>query len=299
MLQPPLLDRVVLSAFSGVGKYYIGTDFEGESRIVTVRAHEASAITNDGVNHVLACFVVKRAPLLVHAEQHYGIQAHEYRSVFKPNCPREVLRSDVEESGRPKVGFQRTGVAKAVTTVGNRSDVSFRNTAQFVQQRKLLVRTPGAHAQSATFHQSAMHLPGGCRSTHEELKPLLTEDDIKLFAIEKRKGDSVAFPPVNRGINPPCDGEHLRIQVDANNLPGRTLALLGHSRNDPGSARDIENAVAWPEFDVLKQRLDPRLEERADQGLLIDLGETCVRKQTRFPTGLFRGLRRAHAKIPP
>src|SRR5439155_4332738 len=169
-----LLYRVVLSAFSGVGKYYIGTDFEGESRIVRVRAHETSAITNDGVNHALACFVVKRAPLRVHAEQHYGIQAHEYRSVFEPNCPRELLRSDVVESGRPKVGFQRTGVAKAVTTVGDRSDVSFRNTAQPVQQRQLLVRTPGAHAQSATFCQSAMHLPGGWRSTHEELKPLLT-----------------------------------------------------------------------------------------------------------------------------
>src|SRR5438093_1225667 len=72
-----LLYRVVLSAFSGVGKYYIGTDFEGESRIVRVRAHETSAITNDGVNHALACFVVKRAPLRAHAEQHYGIQAHE------------------------------------------------------------------------------------------------------------------------------------------------------------------------------------------------------------------------------
>jgi hypothetical protein len=144
-----------------------------------------------------------------------------------------------------------------------------------------------------------MHLPGGCGSIWEELKPLLTEDNVKLFAIAKRKGASVAFPPVNRGSYPACDGEHLRIQVDANNRPRRPLALLGNSRNDPGTARDIENAVASRESNVLKQRPDPRLEERADQGLLIDFGETCLREQTLFPAGLFRGPRRTHAKASP
>jgi hypothetical protein len=144
-----------------------------------------------------------------------------------------------------------------------------------------------------------MHLPGACGSIREELKSLLTENNVKVFAIAKRKGASVAFPPVNRGSHPPCDGEHLRIQVDANNRPRRTQALLGNSRNDPGSACNIENAVARPEFNVLKQRLDPWLEKWADQGLLIDLGEAWLREQTLLPTGLFRGLPRTHAKVPP
>ena len=119
-----------------------------------------------------------------------------------------------------------------------------------------------------------MHLPGGCSSIEQELKPLLTEHDIKGFAIPERELGSVAFPPIDRGSHPPCDREHLRIHVDPNNHPRRTQARPGNSRNDTGSARDIENAVAVPELNVLKQRLDPRLEERANKGQFIDLGET-------------------------
>jgi hypothetical protein len=32
---------------------------------------------------------------------------------------------------------------------------------------------------------------------------------------------------------------------------------MGHSRNDSGPARGIENPVGWVELNVLEQRLDP------------------------------------------
>lgn len=230
--------------FSGPGKYNIRSDPKGEPRIVRVRAHEFSAVNNDGVDEALASFIVKSARLSAHTDESHRIQAHEHRSILKTDYVREVLRLDVVKSGFSKDGFEGTRLAKTVTAVGDGSDVSFRNSSQLAQHRKFFVWAPRAHAESAARHQGEMHLPGPCRSIRKELEPLLTEDDIKSFAVAKRERAGVSFPPINRARQPPCDGEHLRIHVDADNRPRRANPFLRESRNNPGSARNIENAFA-------------------------------------------------------
>jgi hypothetical protein len=141
--------------------------------------------------------------------------------------------------------------------------VPFCDTTQLAQQRKLVVRTPRAHAQSATLHQGAMHLASCQRAILEELKPLLAEDDVKLLLIAKRKGTGIPFPPIDCGGQPACHGKHLGIKIDPDDLSCGTEPFLGQSGNNAGSASDIKEAVAWPKPNVCKQGLDPRLEERA------------------------------------
>jgi hypothetical protein len=119
-----------------------------------------------------------------------------------------------------------------------------------------------------------MHFAGACGSIREELKPLLTEDDVELLLIAKWKDVRVALPPIDRRGQPPCHGKHLGIQIDADNGSCRAEAFLREPRNDTRAASDIENAVTWPEINVSKQRFDPRREEPAHKHLLVDLGET-------------------------
>lgn len=254
---------------------------------------------NDGGDDALSSFVVKGASARAHAEQSHGVQAHEHRSLLEPDRARVVLRPDVVKSGILKRGPERTRLAKAVATVGNRPEVSFRDSPQLVQQRELLVRTPGAHADSATLHQGAVHLPRGCGSIGEELKPLLAEDDVKRFASAKRKGSGVSLPPIERGSHPSCDGKHLRIQVDTDHRPTRAQALLRETSDDTRPASDIEKAVAWLEFNVLEQRLDPRPEEWAHERLLVELGKTRLREQPLFSAVSVGGLECSHLNLPP
>ena len=262
--------------FSGLGKYNVRTDLKGEPRIIRVHAHELGAVTRDGADEALTSFVVKSARLRAHADESHRIHTREQHSVPKTDCAREVLRQDVVESGCPKDAFERAGLAKTVTAVGDGSGVSLCNSSQLVKHRKFFVRAPGAHAQPAALHQGAMHLPGACRSIRKELKPLLTDDDIESFAVAKRERAGVSFPPIDRARDSPRDGDHLRFQVNADNRPRRVNPLLGESRDNPGSARDIENAVARPDSNILKQGRDPGLEEWGNQDLLIDLGETWL-----------------------
>ncbi|HEX6721874.1 MAG TPA: hypothetical protein VF107_09920 [Burkholderiaceae bacterium] len=286
---------VAANTFSGDSKHDIGTDVAGEPRIIRVQPHKLSAVTKDGCNQLVASNVFEGSGLRAHADQRHGVQAGERRSIVEPDRAREVLRSDIAKSGLPKDSLEGSRVAKAVTTVGDGSDVPFRDDAQLVQYRKLLVRTPGADAQSATLHQGVPHLSGRGGSIREELESLLAEDDVKLFARVKRKGAGLALPPIHCGSQPSCDSEHLGIRVDADNRPCGAEALLCKPRNDPGAASDIENAVAWPESNVLEERLDPGLEERSDEDVLVHLGKGCLREATLFPGGSIGGLRWTHA----
>src|SRR5690242_13907915 len=124
-------------------------------------------------------------------------------------------------------------------TVVDRPKMLFRDAPQLAQYRKLLVRTPRTDTEAAAFHQGAMHLASCGSLVGDELEPLLAQDDIEALAIVKRQGSGVALPPIDRRNQPPCDGEHVGIEVDANDRPGRCEASLREPGNDPGSASDI------------------------------------------------------------
>jgi hypothetical protein len=124
------------------------------------------------------------------------------------------------------------------------SNVSFRHASQLAQYRKLLIGTPRADTQATTFYQGTMHLASGGSLIGEELKPLLTENDMKPLSIQERQSSGVTFPPIDRRGHPPCDGQHLGIHVHAYDRPGRPQVLLGEPGNDARTASDIDDAIA-------------------------------------------------------
>jgi hypothetical protein len=88
--------------------------------------------------------------------------------------------------GLPKARFDRARVPEAVAAVTYGSNVLFRHASQLAQYQKLLIGTPRADTQAAAFYQGTMHLANGSSLIGEELKPLLTENDIKPLSIPKR-----------------------------------------------------------------------------------------------------------------
>jgi hypothetical protein len=146
--------------------------------------------------------------------------------------------------GFSKGGLERGRIPETVATVAYGSNVCFRNTSQLAQHWKLLIRTPCADTQAATLHQGAMHLSSGSSRIREKLKPLLAQNHIKPLAMQKWQCTGIAFPPINHRSYPPCDGQHVGIQVNANDRPKRCQALVGEPRNDSGAASDIDDAFA-------------------------------------------------------
>jgi hypothetical protein len=245
---------------------------------------------SDGRDYPLARFVVQGGGRGAHADQSHGVQAHEDIPVGEPETTREVLRPDVVKSGFAKHGLDGAGLSQAVATVVNGPDVPLSNLAQLTQKRKLLIRPPRAHCQSATPRQCTTHLAGSYGAIREELKSLLTENDIKLLVNTKRKIAGVAFPPIDRGGNTARDGKHLGIHVDPDYRPCRAEAFLRQPSNNTGSTGYVENAIAWSEPNVFKQSVDPGLEQRAYKHLLVDLGETHLGKELLFAARLLRGV---------
>src|SRR5690348_5544069 len=118
-----------------------------------------------------------------------------------------------------------------------------------------------------------MHLPYRGWFVTNELKPLLTDDDVKSFFLPKGKSRGVAFAPVDTSRDPAGYGNHLRIQVDADDFPCLAQAFSGESCDDSGSTGDVENAGPVREANVVEKQGGPGLEQRADKRLLVHFGK--------------------------
>jgi hypothetical protein len=198
---------------------------------------------------------------------------HEDGAVAEAHGAHDGLGAHVAQAGIAQQRFEHGGVAQAVAAVVDRPEVPLRDLAQRQRQRAFVVGAPGADGKPAAGDERAPQLRRRGRAVGHELQPLLAGDDVEALALGQRQRDGVALAPVDIGRHLARDGEHRRAEVDAHHRAGGTDALPRQPRDDAGAARDVEHALASGRRQLVDHRLGERPEQRADEGLLVDLGK--------------------------
>nr|WP_018236746.1 hypothetical protein [Ensifer sp. BR816] len=73
----------------------------------------------------------------------------------------------------------------------------------------------------------------------------MANDNIEMLSLAERQGARVAFTPVDVRSNSVRHSEHVGTDVDADDTSAVAKPFLCYARNDPGSASNVEDAVAF------------------------------------------------------
>ena len=98
------------------------------------------------------------------------------------------------------------GFGEVVPLIRDRSEMTFRDTPQIMEERTLLVRAPGGHGELAIFSQCPTHLGHRRCLVVEKLEPLMADDGVERLALLDRKRGSTALAELDFRRQPSRDG---------------------------------------------------------------------------------------------
>jgi hypothetical protein len=152
----------------------------------------------------------------------------------------------------------------------------------------VLDRSADAEPQAAIRHEYALHFPQCRHWIGEELRGLLTKDDVE-GAAWKRELLGVALLPSD--LNTLClrcrprDGKHPLVEIESRNGTGRDTPRRP-ARDDARATRDIEYALGRLKLDKVNEALSRILHERRNQIALVGIRAILLQ----LPTTLLRTL---------
>src|SRR5262245_35870388 len=132
---------------------------------------------------------------------------------------------------------------------------------------------PDAQREPAAGSEHSVHLAQRKLLVRKELQALLAEHHVEA-AVRKAEIHGASLHPFDqdRRGERARHRKHRRIEIETGHLAGRTDALCGDARYDPGPAGDVEHPVAARDARRVDERRRPRPEEVAHHVALVELG---------------------------
>src|SRR6266487_1746522 len=134
---------------------------------------------------------------------------------------------------------------------------------------------PYAERETAAAVEHAAHFPQRARFIGKELQALLTQNCFEARILQS-KVERAALKPFDRSAvgsrKRARDGDHSRIQVDADHPPGGTDPLRRNSCHDPCPASHVQHALASGQPRGVDQRGCTRTEDVSSAAARVALG---------------------------
>jgi hypothetical protein len=143
----------------------------------------------------------------------------------------------------------------------------------------------------------AAHLAHGACLVGEELQPLLAQHRVDA-PVREAEIERAALEPFDRRSprrrQRPRDADHAGVEIDSDDVPGRTDPLGGDARHHAGAACHVEHALARREPRGVDQQRRPPPEDVARHIAFVELGRVA----DELP-GLLTSVRVAHRPPQP
>ena len=134
-----------------------------------------------------------------------------------------------------------------------------------IEEGLVLQAAPHAQCEPPAWDQDTTHFAQRCRAVREELQPLVTAHQVE-GGLSKGQRRRVPFAPLDRWPirmrNGARHGQHGRVEIEADHVPGRADAGGGRTGDRAGAAGEIEHALARARRGDLDQILPPRIPKR-------------------------------------
>ncbi len=208
-----------------------------------MRIRHSLAFDDNRLDDPLSLLIIHRLPGGTHADQRHGVQPQKRCTLLEADLKRNPLRMNVGKAGPAKETFELGRIAIAISMIGYWTQSLFGNAAELAEERHLVVGTPGRNRNATPRREGAVHLGSRSLLVGKELQSLLTDEQIEPFSLAKRQCRGIAFAPIDFRSNAARDREHIRTDVNADNLAASTKLLRCETSDDPGSAGNIQDTI--------------------------------------------------------
>src|SRR5690606_8893284 len=132
--------------------------------------------------------------------------------------------------------------------------------AQLPEEWDFLIGAPGSYCESTACCQGSTHLARRRGLVGKELQPWWADDNVELFAVTQGQRVGVAFPPVDARGHGARDSEHVRADIDPNNVTSIAEPLACHTSDYSCPAGNVENPISGRQGQLIESHFGPRLE---------------------------------------